>query len=79
MASQRHPTGNDNDHDHEQLDDAEEVLEVDTPFQGQRVYEESGSNTRQANTSLIPSGEFNIGRVEDVLAEHHAVASGPAQ
>ena len=79
MSRECHPTSDDDKQNDNQLDDTEQILQKQTPFHRQGVDEESNGDTGQADTTLVPSPDFDIGRVEDVLAEDDAVAGGPAQ
>ena len=79
VARQRHPTSNDNKQDDNQLDDTEQILQKKTPFHRQGVDEKGNGDTGQADATLVPSPNFDIGRVEDVFAKDDAVAGGLAQ
>lgn len=79
VAAQRHEAGNDDDEDDEQLDDAEGVLQTETPFQRTAMDEERGRDARQTNTALIPAIDLDIRRVQDKLAKDDRVSGRPAE
>lgn len=79
MASQCNPSSNNDDQNDDQLDNAQEVLQTDTPFQSNRVDEEGGSETSQPDATLIPSSNFDLSCVEDILAEYDTVTGGPSE
>lgn len=79
VATKCHPTGNNDEHDDDQLDDTKRILETDTPFQGNGVDNKSGSETSHANSTLIPPSDLNVCCVEDILTEDNTVTCCPSE
>jgi hypothetical protein len=73
-----HPSGDDDNEDNSQLDDPQEVLQPQTPFQGTAVDEKRRGDTSQSNGSLVPAVDGHLGGVQDVFSEDDRVGSGPA-
>lgn len=78
MAGQRHPPGDNHKQDNHQLDDAQQVLQPQSPFHRRGVDEKRHRDTRQTDPPLIPPAHLDVRGVQDILAKHHAVTCGPA-
>ena len=63
----------DDDQKDRKLDETEEVLQTKTPFEGESVDQESGSDACESNTTLVPATDFNVGSVKDVLSKDDGV------
>jgi len=72
-ASEGGEARDDDDQENRKLDEAEEVLQTKTPFEGETVDKESGSDACEANTTLVPATDFNVGSVKDVLSKDDGV------
>ena len=79
VASQSHPASDNNEDDNDELDNTKQVLKTETPVQREAVNQERSSDASKANTSLVPSVDFYLGGVEDILAEDDAVTCGPSE
>lgn len=79
MTSQSHPASNDDENNDDKLDYSKKVLKAQTPIQCKTVDQEGGSDTRQPNSTLVPSVDLDIGRVENVLSKDDTVARSPPE
>lgn len=66
-----------NHNDDNQLYEAEDILNPETPLYRRRVDKKGNCDARKADTSLVPSVDFDTAGMEDVLTKHHAIASAP--
>lgn len=72
-ASESGEARDNDDQKNGELDEAEEVLQTKTPFEGKSVNQEGRSDACESHTSLVPASDFNVGGVEDVLSEDDGV------
>lgn len=78
-SAKSNPSDNGDDSNHKELENTEEVLQSETPLDGERVDKEAESKTSETNTSLVPSGNFNTRGIENVLSENDRVGGSPTE
>lgn len=69
----------DDDDDDANLDNTEDVLETNTPFQGRAVDQKRRRDAGHGNSSLVPIRNLDSGGIEDVLSKDDRVTSRPTQ
>ncbi|KAI6776592.1 hypothetical protein HG530_000537 [Fusarium avenaceum] len=77
VSTEGDESADDHDEDNGQLDESESVLQTKTPLESASVDEERSGDTGQTNSSLVPSIDFLVGSVEDVLAKDDRVTRRP--
>lgn len=77
MSTESDKSSDDDDNQHEDLEDSQEVLQAEAPFQCGAVKEESECDAGGTDTTKCPSCRFLVGCDEDVFAKDERVTGGP--
>lgn len=63
MATKSNEPAKDDDDDDDQFDGSEKVLQAQTPVKGKTVDQEGGGDASQANGTLVPAVDLDLGGV----------------
>jgi hypothetical protein len=77
VSSEGDEAGDDDEYEHDELEDTEEVLEAETPFDGASVDEEGEGDAGEADETEGPAAGCDIGSSEDVFSENERVTGSP--
>ena len=79
VAAKCNPARHHNDQHDDEFNYTEKVLESETPLESGAMDQEGSGDTSKADTSLVPSINFDIGGVKYVFAKHDRIASRPSE
>lgn len=78
MTAQGYETRDDDKNQDDDLDNAKEILQAKTPFEGSSMEYHGESNASEPNETQGPTSRLPIGRSENVFAKNKRIASGPS-
>lgn len=79
VTTESNETTKDDDQDDDDLDNTEEVLKSDTPFESETMDEEGDGDASHTDTTLVPSIDLYVGGVEDVFSKDDRVTGSPTE